>query len=231
MNLKELKKGATITVISKEKFLEIGGQLHEDGYIRFGGLCFSHEDTFGRAFTLRELLSKDPRSKSHYEFEVLFKVNEYGSSKLPCVFFVEHYNAPSETVHSNSIQMTLTKQWFEMTRSGEKKEDYREITPYWATRFLGKNQAAWAKYLEQADSFRAPYYFANQSRINYALECLKFFDTNIMTLGYPKKDNHQRILKLNHKGVEIRTGNPEWGAKKGKIYFVLMHGSIIEELE
>lgn len=31
--------------------------------------------------------------------------------------------------------MTLKKKWFDMILSGEKKEEYREIKPYWATRF------------------------------------------------------------------------------------------------
>ena len=39
---------------------------------------------------------------------------------------------------------------------------------------------------------------------------VKKFICNIMTLGYPKSTDIERILKLEHKGIEIRTGNPEW---------------------
>lgn len=35
------------------------------------------------------------------------------------------------------LQLTLKKKWFDMIASGEKKEEYREIKPYWAKRFLG----------------------------------------------------------------------------------------------
>lgn len=28
-------------------------------------------------------------------------------------------------------------------------------------------------------------------------------------------------------GIEIRTGNPEWGAEPGKLYFVIKHGIVI----
>ena len=35
---------------------------------------------------------------------------------------------------SKILHMTLTKQWFDMIASGEKKEEYREIKPYWITR-------------------------------------------------------------------------------------------------
>jgi len=52
----------------------------------------------------------------------------------------------------------------------------------------------------------------------------KQFDKNIMTLGYPKKSDKDRILKIEHKGIEIRAGKPEWGAKPNKLYFVIKHG-------
>jgi len=48
-----------------------------------------------------------------------------------------------------------------------------------------------------------------------------------MTLGYPKSNDTERILKLEHKGIEIRTGNPDWGAEPDKLYFVIKHGKIL----
>jgi hypothetical protein len=48
-----------------------------------------------------------------------------------------------------------------------------------------------------------------------------------MTLGYPKAGDTSRILKLEHKGIEIRTGNPLLGAVEGKLYFVIKHGEIV----
>lgn len=54
----------------------------------------------------------------------------------------------------------------------------------------------------------------------------KDFETNTMTLGYPKATDSDRILKLEHKGIEIRTGNPDWGAEPNKLYFVIKHGEI-----
>ena len=29
------------------------------------------------------------------------------------------------------LQLTLKKKWFDLILSGEKKEEYREIKPYW----------------------------------------------------------------------------------------------------
>lgn len=35
------------------------------------------------------------------------------------------------------LHLTLKKQWFDMIASGEKREEYREIKPYWRRRFAG----------------------------------------------------------------------------------------------
>jgi len=31
----------------------------------------------------------------------------------------------------NILRLTIKKEWFDMIQSGEKKEEYREIKPYW----------------------------------------------------------------------------------------------------
>lgn len=36
------------------------------------------------------------------------------------------------------LNLTLKKQWFDMIKSGEKTEEYREIKPYWNTRLLNQ---------------------------------------------------------------------------------------------
>ncbi|MDR3026036.1 ASCH domain-containing protein [Chryseobacterium sp.] len=100
-----------------------------------------------------------------------------------------------------NLQLSLTKKWFEMTKAGIKTEDYRDITPYWFKRL-----------------------YENKYQLD---QKLKSFTQNTMTLGYPSKDDKERILKLEHKGIEIREGNPEWGAEPGKVYFVIKHGKIL----
>jgi hypothetical protein len=39
----------------------------------------------------------------------------------------------------NVLHLTLKKQWFDMIASRQKKEEYREIKPYWDKRLCGKN--------------------------------------------------------------------------------------------
>jgi len=120
------------------------------------------------------------------------------------------------------LQLSVKTKWFEMTKARIKLEDYREITPYWCTRFLcnrfGSYQKAyWERYSEQGVVIDV-----DNNEFGF-----RQYDTNIITLGYPSKDDSSRILRLEHKGIEIRTGNPEWGAEPNKLYFVIKHGKII----
>ena len=46
-----------------------------------------------------------------------------------------------------------------------------------------------------------------------------------MTSGYPASSDGERILHLKHAGIEIREGNPDWGAEPDKLYFVIKHGN------
>ena len=38
-----------------------------------------------------------------------------------------------------TLHLTLKKQWFDMIASGVKKEEYREMKPYWHKRLLNKS--------------------------------------------------------------------------------------------
>ncbi len=130
-----------------------------------------------------------------------------------------------------NLQLPLIKQWFDLTKSGEKREDYREITPYWCNRLLlydGKSQSMqfWKyNYLDVFcyDDFKKQFLRPYTYKITP-----KVFHKNIMSLGYPKFDDKERFVHLEHKGVEIRDGLENWGAERFKLYFVVKHGEIIK---
>lgn len=118
----------------------------------------------------------------------------------------------------SDLRLSLIGKWFNMSKALIKKEDYREITPYWIKRLLEKEFA---------------YGCETSEDILHALSAcpngvFKKFKTNTMTLGYPKSGDSERIIQFEHSGIEIRTGNPEWGAEPNKIYFVIKHGNLIE---
>lgn len=123
-----------------------------------------------------------------------------------------------------NLQLSLETKWFEMTKAGIKTEDYRNITEYWMKRLLTKE--SYNLYLESKYSGGNEFENGNFD-IMYAE--FKPFTKNTMTLGYPKKDDVDKIRVYEHHGIEIREGNPEWGATPGRIYFVIKHGKSINK--
>ena len=132
-----------------------------------------------------------------------------------------------------NLQLSLKAKWFEMTKAGIKTEDYREITPYWVRRlinvyFLGIKYKMGTLEMEQF-IFLLKTGVSRRPKVKDDKPFIwewKCFTTNTMTLGYPRATDSTRILKIEHKGIEIKTGNPEWGAEPNKIYFVIKHGLI-----
>ena len=126
-----------------------------------------------------------------------------------------------------NITLSLIAVWFLLTKKKIKLEDYRNITPYWCNRLMLYNGEIKSKEWWRLNFFecRSIQKTAISLKANASF---KKFDLNIMTLGYPKSTDSERILKLKHEGVEIRTGNTDWGAEPGKIYFVIKHGELCE---
>lgn len=114
-----------------------------------------------------------------------------------------------------NLQLSLKTKWFEMTKAGIKTEDYREINEYWIKRLC------FIPTMGSVNDYPKDIVVSEKY-------VMKRFTMNTITLGYPKSTDTERILKLEHKGIEIRTGNPEWGAEPGKLYFVIKHGKIID---
>lgn len=116
-----------------------------------------------------------------------------------------------------NLQLSLKRKFFEMTDPNRKTEDYRLPTPYWYSilcRYDGKKMSR--KFWE----------FAPINTLNFDIDKVSFaeFEQNIMTLGYPSKEQKHRFKIYEHAGIELRTGNTEWGAEPNKLYFVIKHG-------
>jgi hypothetical protein len=132
-------------------------------------------------------------------------------------------------VMPSCLRLSLKTKWFEMTKSGIKTEDYREINEYWVKRFLYHKESKLT--VEEIIRFIKNYkyygYVDVSAIFTYHDLSFKEFQQNVMTLGYPKSNDNERILKIEHKGIEVRNGNHEWGAEPNKLYFVIMHGGFL----
>lgn len=91
------------------------------------------------------------------------------------------------------LTLLIKKKWLDMILSGEKKEEYREIKPYYNSRFNNENNYSnWMQYLDK-------------------IILIKFRN------GYSSKSLTVGCCCKIIKGY----GKEEWGAERNKEYYVL----------
>lgn len=102
--------------------------------------------------------------------------------------------------------LPIKRKWFDMIRSGKKKEEYREIKPYYKARFYN----AIKEVLDKET-------FAQQATNLILYDNTVMIDV-IFRNGY-SKNSPQIKCKCIFKGKG--QGRIEWGAEEGKEYYIL----------
>lgn len=93
--------------------------------------------------------------------------------------------------------LPIKKKWFDMILSGEKKEEYREIKPYYTTRLYGRA-------------------YEYNVKKGFMKEYEKYI-TILLRNGYSKSSPTLKANCVITKGY----GKPELGAEPNKEYYVL----------
>ena len=91
------------------------------------------------------------------------------------------------------LVLPIKNKWFDMIKSGEKKEEYREIKPYYNVRFG----------------------FIDDD--NLKIHTIQVCKTIKLRNGYSKNSPTLECKVKIIKGY----GKPEWGAEPNKLYYVL----------
>lgn len=121
------------------------------------------------------------------------------------------------------LQLVLKKKWYDMILSGEKKEEYREIKPYWVSRLVD-----WSDYPKESHDehkYITENIVYDIEQGHNGLDVLKSYFSKFKTFHYVQfrngysKDGRSMLRESN--GISIGEGRPEWGAEKGKKYFVI----------
>jgi hypothetical protein len=110
------------------------------------------------------------------------------------------------------LHLTLKKKWFDMIALGEKKEEYREVKPYWLVRLC--NVLEW-----RMQSYMQPDF--SHEEVDYTFEKYTHI---VFTNGYAK--NAPKI-KVKCLGIEIGTAKPEWSDNWQGDVFIIKLGKII----
>lgn len=107
--------------------------------------------------------------------------------------------------------LPIKKKWFDMILSGEKKEEYREIKPYYTSRF--RNVVI---------VFNRP---LSAQEVTYLHLTNDYNKTDILFRnGYSKSSPTIKCKVVITKGY----GKEEWGAEPNKVYYVLKILSVEE---
>jgi len=99
--------------------------------------------------------------------------------------------------------LPIKGKWFNMIASGEKEEEYREIKPYWTSRFIK------ALGFPKSETENVHKLLARRGKTK---------DIEVIFRNGYSKDSPTLLAKVR---LSIGYGNPEWGAEPCKNYYRL----------
>jgi len=129
------------------------------------------------------------------------------------------------------LKLTLKKIWFDLIFAGFKREEYREIKPYWFNRIMEHYGDGLEDTVERICKA-----YQNPKKFGYA----SIFDINEFNEIAPKGykyihffngghfSNKLPQFKIELLNIDIRKGVKVWGADPDKIYFVFELGKITD---
>lgn len=120
-----------------------------------------------------------------------------------------------------TLNLSLKAKWYEMIEHGEKREEYREIKPYWITRFF-----------ECPDGRAIPASVANvwaihldilARRIKQGTVKYKNYTNVCFSYGYTK-----RTMTFKIESITVGLGSPAWGAPIKEVIIIKLSNKIQE---
>lgn len=119
-------------------------------------------------------------------------------------------------MNNYTLHLSLKKRWFDMIASGEKREEYRELSPFWIKRLIYWEQDIdWDNYIyKQMPKGQAECLAKTRELLFYGfmrgkLEFKPWLNV-IFTLGYPKAGDTSKTITKYVKHIRLGLPNPDW---------------------
>ena len=137
-----------------------------------------------------------------------------------------------------TLQLNLIKKWFDLTIQGVKKEEYRDITPFWAKRLLcmengdkltecySKESIEWL--CVSLKRWKAFEYASIEEVLDVFHVKFKEYQNTSIRNGYKSLDKVPRFI-IENKGATAGMGKEEWGFYNIYPMFIIHHGKILEQ--
>ena len=109
------------------------------------------------------------------------------------------------------LTLRIKKKWYDMILSGKKKEEYRDIKPYYDARIMNAFGAIWVNNKLVSGLFE---------------EFRKEIPVKVLFINGYHKDAPRFIADCT---MDVGVGKEEWGAEPGKRYYILKIENIYQE--
>ena len=131
---------------------------------------------------------------------------------------------------NKTLHLVLKRKWWEMIESGEKKEEYRDITPFYVKRLC--DNPCFNKQGEIIERNIIDKWTLDAcEKIGIYLKTA-WVDGNIVPKDYSSVTFHfgytNKTMVYSVKDISVGEGRTEWGAENGKEYFIIKLGERIE---
>lgn len=118
------------------------------------------------------------------------------------------------------LHLTLKKKWFDMIASGEKKEEYREIKPYWTNRLTYHE---FHPEISCVNSLKDCILYDSESKYKTGV-FRKDYDVISFRNGYSKD---APTIEVECRGITYGTAKPEWSDNWQGDVFIIKLGEVI----
>lgn len=116
------------------------------------------------------------------------------------------------------LELPLKKEWYDMIECGEKREEYREVKPYWEKRLLDYKRLMQYFIDNRKELLVKRFFFPHRPVIENVCEAFPRGYTHVrFRYGYTKRTMMFTIDSITT-GFD---GRPEWGAPTDKPVFII----------
>ena len=116
-----------------------------------------------------------------------------------------------------AINLVLKHKWYDMIASGEKKEEYREVKPYWEKRLIDY-KGLWTYYNEHYKEVRIrEVLFPHKPPLKDVCHAFPRGYTHVRFFrGY----RAVQTMTFTIEDIDIGRGRPEWGAPDCPVFII-----------
>ena len=131
---------------------------------------------------------------------------------------------------NKTLHLVLKRKWWEMIESGEKKEEYRDFTPFYIKRLC--DNPCFNKQGEIIECKIIDKWTLDTCEKRGIDLKTAWADGNIIPKDYSSVTFHfgytNKTMVYSVKDISVGEGRTEWGAENGKEYFIIKLGERIE---